>query len=173
MKRALVCAGLLVALAFPATTAAGTRSFHGATEPDGTVDFRAKFRHGKPVKVRGSPSHPGFGFQSVPIECDVGTLPGDMVSGYLPFSIEVEGRRFRAKGSDGYTTAKVRGKFFKHGRKARGTVRLHGDFPSLDASGCDTGRDHWSAHRVRHCRQWCSITRSTMLYSLASSALMK
>ena len=156
-----VCAALVFALAFcaatapaagatqnRAVTAAGTRSFHGTVKPHGTVAFRAKIRHGKPVKVKGSPSHPGFAWAGLPIECATGRLPGDVVSGYFPFSIKLEGRRFHAKGSNGYTTARVRGRFMEHGRKAKGTLRLHGVFPSLDASGCDTGKDHWSAHRV-------------------------
>jgi hypothetical protein len=139
---------VVVVLAFPAPTAAGTRSFHGKVDPDGTVDFRTKMRHGKPVKVRGSPNHPGFTWEGVPIECDMGTLPGDVVSGNFTFSIRVEGRRFHGKGSNGDATAKVRGKLRKHGRKAKGILRVHGDFPRFDASGCDTGRDHWTAHRV-------------------------
>ena len=144
----LACAGLLAALAFPAATAAGTRSFHGAADPDGTVQFRAKIKRGKPVKVRGSGDRRGFAWEDVPIQCDTGSLPGNKVSGYFGRSIKVKHKRFRAKGSDGYTTAKVRGKFRKHGRKARGVLRLRGNFPAFDASGCDTGRTHWRAHRV-------------------------
>ena len=40
------------------------------------------------------------------------------------------------------------GRFRKHGTKARGILRVHGAFPPLDASGCDTGKGDWSAHRV-------------------------
>jgi len=148
VKRLLVCAGLLAALVFPAATAAGTRSFHGTVDRDGTVAFRAKIKEGKPVKVRGSPNLRGFAWGSVPIECDSGSLPRGEVSGHFRFSIKVKNRRFHARGSDGYTTARVRGKFRKHGRKVRGTLRLKGRFPRFDAWGCDTGRAHWHAHRV-------------------------
>ena len=138
----------MVALAFPATTAAGTRSFHGTVDPDGTVDFKAKIRHGEPVRVRGSLNRRGFAWDGLPIECDLGTLPGDVVSGNFTFSIKVEDRRFHGKGSNGTATAKVGGRFRKHGTKAGGTLRVHGAFPPLDASGCDTGKGDWSAHRV-------------------------
>jgi hypothetical protein len=148
VKRMLVCAAWVVTLALPTTTAAGTRSFHGTVDPDGTVDFRAKIRHGKPVKVRGSLNHPGFAWNGFPIECDLGTFPGDVVSGNFTFSIRVEDREFHGKGSNGTATAKVRGRFRKHGTKAKGILRVHGDFPPLDASGCDTGKGVWSAHRV-------------------------
>jgi hypothetical protein len=148
VKRMLVYAAWVVALAFPSPTAAGTRSFHGTADPDGTVDFRAKIRHGKPVKVRGSINHPGFAWEGLPIACDLGSLPGDVVSGNFTFSIRVEDRRFHGKGSNGTATAKVRGRFRKHGMKAKGILRVHGDFPRSDASGCDTGKGDWSAHRV-------------------------
>jgi hypothetical protein len=148
VKRRLVCAVWVVALALPATTAAGIRSFHGTVDPDGTVDFRAKIRHGNPVMVRGSLNHPGFAWEGFPIECELGTLPGGVVSGHFTFSMKVEDGRFHGKGSNGTVTAKVRGKFRKHGRKARGRLRVHGAFSPLDASGCDTGRGGWSAHHV-------------------------
>ena len=150
MKRMLVCAAWVVALTFPTTTAAGTRSFHGAADPEGTVDFRAKIKHGKPVKVRGSLNHPGFAWEGFPIACDLGSLPGGVVSGNFTFSIEVEDRRFHGKGSNGTATARVRGRFRKHGTKAKGILRVYGEFPPLDASGCDTGKGDWSAHRVPH-----------------------
>jgi hypothetical protein len=145
----LACAGAVAALAFPAAAAAGTRAFHGAAGATGTVDLRAKIKEGKPVKVRGSSRRPGFTWEGIPIECETGSLPGDEVSGHFRFSIRVRHRRFHARGSDGYTTAKVRGKFRRGDRKARGILRLRGDFPSYDASGCDTGKVRWRAHRIR------------------------
>ena len=148
MKRMLICAGLVVALALPATTAARARSFRGAVDPTGAVEFKAKFRDGKPVRVKGSPHRPGFAWEGVPIRCETGSLSWDDLSWHLPFSIEVDGRRFHAKGSNGNAIANVRGRFRKNGRRARGTLRVHGDFPGMSASGCDTGREHWSAHRV-------------------------
>ncbi len=96
----------------------------------------------------GSRNRRGFAWEDVPIECDTGNVPGGEVSGYFGLPIKVRHRRFRARGSDGYTTARVRGRFRRHGRRARGTVRLHGDFPRFGASGCDTGRAHWRAHRL-------------------------
>jgi hypothetical protein len=149
VKRLLVCAGCLAALALPPAAAAGTRSFHGVAGSTGTVDFKAKVKDGKPVKVRGSPNSQGFTWEGVPIECETGSVPGGEVAGHFRFSIKVTHRRFRAKGSDGYTTARVRGRFRRSGRRARGTLRLRGDFPSFDASGCDTGKVRWRAHRIR------------------------
>jgi hypothetical protein len=148
LKRMLICAGLVVTLVLPATTEARARSFHGSVRPDGSVEFEARFRHGKPNRVKGSPHHPGFAWKGVPIECETGSLPLDSVWGHLPFSIEVVGRRFHAKGSNGNAIANLRGRFRRHGTRARGTLRVHGDFPRMDASNCDTGRSHWLTHRA-------------------------
>lgn len=148
VKRMLICAGLVVALALPATTAARTRSFHGPMHPDGSVEFEARLKDGKPVRVMGSPHHPGFAWERLPIECEAGSLAWDMVAGHLPFSIKVRGRRFHAKGSNGNAIAKLRGRFRRHGTRARGILRVHGDFPRMDASNCDTGWSHWHARRV-------------------------
>ena len=144
----LICAGLVVALVLPATTAARTRSFHGTVRPDGAVEFKAKLWHGKPTRVKGSPQHSGFAWQGIPIECGTGGLPWDLVWGHLPFSIEVVGGRFHAKGSNGNAIANLRGRFRRHGTRARGALRVHGDFPRMDAFNCDTGTTHWFARRV-------------------------
>ena len=144
----LICAGLVVVLAFPATSAAWTRSFHGTARPGGTVEFEAKLRRGKPVRVKGPPHHPGFGWEGLPIDCETGGLPWDRAWGHLPFSIEVKGRRFQARGSNGNAIANLRGRFRRHGTRARGILRVHGDFPRMDALGCDTGTMRWFARRV-------------------------
>ena len=148
MKRVLICAGLVVALVLPATTAARARSYHGSVHPDGSVEFDARLRHGKPARVKGSPRHPGFAWDSVPIECETGSLPWESVSGHLPFSIEVMHRRFHAKGSNGNAIASIRGRFRRHGRRARGILRVRGDFPRMNAWNCNTGWRHWHAHRI-------------------------
>ena len=100
--------------------------------------------------MRGSLNHRGFAWEGFPIACDLGNLPGDVVSGNFTFSIKVEDREFHAKGSNGTATAKLRGRFRPRGTRARGILRVYGEFPPLDASGCDTGRGDWSAHRVRY-----------------------
>jgi hypothetical protein len=148
MKRVLICAVLVVAVVLPATTAAGVRSFRGPVKPDGSIEFRVKVRHGKLARVKGSPTRRGFTWKSIPIECETGSLPGDVMSGYFPFSIKVKNRRFHARGANNHAIASVRGKFRKHGRRARGTIRIHGDFPRYMAWNCDTTRDYWRAHRV-------------------------
>ena len=66
MKRALIGAGLIVALAFPATIIANIRHFEGTVDEGGTVRFVTKVRHGKTIKVR------QFVFKHVPMQCDDG-----------------------------------------------------------------------------------------------------
>ena len=66
MKRVLIGAGLIVALAFPATIIASIRHFEGTVDEGGTVRFVTKVRHGKTIKVR------QFVFNHVPMQCDDG-----------------------------------------------------------------------------------------------------
>jgi hypothetical protein len=129
----LVCAAWVVTLALPTTTAAGTRSFHGTVDPDGTVDFRAKIRHGKPVKVRGSLNHPGFAWNGFPIECDLGTFPGDVVSGNFTFSIRVEDRGFHWKGLERHRDRQGEGEVQKARHEGQGHPAGARRF---SASGC-------------------------------------
>jgi hypothetical protein len=140
---------LVVALVLPAMSAAGTRTFRGPVNPDGNVEFSVKVRHGQLTRVKGGPNRRGFAWESVPIECETGSLPGDVAWGYLPFSIKVEHHRFHARGANSTATVSVRGRFSRWGRRARGTIRIHGDFPRYSAWECDTARKYWRAYRIR------------------------
>jgi len=66
VKRVLIGAGLVVALAFPATIIAGVRHYEGTVDQGGTTRFLTKVRHGETVKVR------RFVFNHVPMQCDNG-----------------------------------------------------------------------------------------------------
>ena len=70
MKRVLIGAGLIVALAFPATIIADIRHYEGTVDEGGTTSFVTKVRHGKTIKVR------QFVFKHVPMQCDDGALDG-------------------------------------------------------------------------------------------------
>src|SRR6266508_3263115 len=67
MRRCLVTATLVAALAMPAAALAGTRHFDGSVDPSGGISFDAKTRSGKVVKVL-----PGLAFDKVPVTCDGG-----------------------------------------------------------------------------------------------------
>ena len=142
MKRVLIGAGLIAALAFPATLIAGVRHFEGSVHQGGTVRFVTKVKRGKTVKVR------RFVFNHVPLECDDGaSTVGDV--GTPPPAMKVNKRhRFHGNftSSGGGKHLHIDGKITRHGRKARGRLRVRGDFGG-GATNCDTGTDRWSARR--------------------------
>lgn len=142
MKRVLIGAGLVVALAFPATIIAGIRHYEGTVDEGGTTRFVTKVRHGETIKVR------QFVFKHVPMQCDDGPSTVDDV-GTPPPAMRVNARhRFQGNFSSagGRKHLHIDGKLKHHGRKAEGTLRVRGDFGG-SATNCDTGRDHWSAKR--------------------------
>jgi hypothetical protein len=139
----VICAGMIVALAIPAPTAAGVPQFQGRDRDGGTVGFKVKVWHGhfKRVAV-------GFAWRNLVMRCDGGWSQTD---GSFTRRMRVRHRRFHGIGrtdtAGGQVIAKVRGRFARRGNKAHGTIRVHGNFDT-GATNCDTGRDHWKAHRV-------------------------
>ena len=142
MKRTLICAVVIVALALSAVAVAGIRHYHGSVKGGGTLRFVTKVRHGETIKVR------RFVFNHVPMECDDGaSTVGDV--GTPPPPMRVNARhRFHGNFSSagGRKHLHIDGKLKHHGRKAEGTLRVRGDFGG-SSTNCDTGMDHWRAKR--------------------------
>ena len=142
MKRVLIGAGLVVALAFPATIIAGVRHYDGTVHEGGTVRFVTKVRQGETVKVK------RFVFNHVAMECDNGTSTVSDV-GTPPPPMKVNNRhKFHGSfdSGGGRKHLYIRGKLKRHDRKAVGILRVTGDFRGA-ATNCNTGKAHWSAER--------------------------
>jgi hypothetical protein len=144
VKRVVTCAGLVVAIALPATTAARIRHFQGHGHRGGTVSFQARVRHGRIRRVG-----VGFAWKNLPVRCNQGYTNTD---GSFTRRMQVHHRRFHGTGRTqteaGWVIARVGGRFDRRGTTAHGTIRVLGDF-SDGATECDTGRDRWKAHRRR------------------------
>jgi hypothetical protein len=138
MKRSLIAVVLVLALV-PAPAAAATRHYTGRIDPGGTVSFDARVRQGTIKEVI------GFAWEAMPMTCDEGS---STVGGQFKTLIDVAKAKFHQKGTTHgslMSWAKVRGRFTKHGKKAHGTLREHGDFAKL--TSCDTARLDWHAHQ--------------------------
>src|SRR6266540_6483966 len=90
MRRCLVTATLVAALAMPAAALAGTRHFDGSVDPSGGISFDAKTRSGKVVKVL-----PGLAFDKVPVTCDGGKRT---FTGNFDFGMAVRIGQFKGTG---------------------------------------------------------------------------
>jgi hypothetical protein len=143
VKRVLIGASLIAVLAFPATLIAGIRHYEGTVEQGGTTRFVTKVRHGETIKVR------HFVFNQVPMQCDDGaSTVGDV--GTPPPAMRVNARhKFHGNftSGGGRRHLHIDGKIKHHGSKAKGTLRVRGDFGG-GATHCDTGKDDWSAERT-------------------------
>jgi hypothetical protein len=142
VKRVLIGAGVAIALALPATLMAGTRHYEGTVQEGGTVRFATKVRHGETIKVK------RFVFNRVPMECDNGTSTVNDV-GTPPPAMKVNDRhKFHGsfESGGGRKHLYIRGKLKRHDRKAKGVLRVTGDFRGA-ATNCNTGKTHWSARR--------------------------
>ena len=143
MKRVVICAAVAAALAMPAATAAAFMHFHGAGHNRETVNFKARIWRGRIKRVA-----IGFAWKNFPVRCAEGRTKTD---GSFTRSMRVRHRRFhgigRTRTKAGWVTARVRGRFARHPKKAHGVIRVHGDF-GAQATRCETGRDRWRAHRV-------------------------
>jgi hypothetical protein len=143
MKRILL--GLVVAATLAAAAlavAAVTRSYEGTVAGGGAIHFRAEVTNGQFVTVK------GLDWRRVPINCQQGKFP--FRGGFAGDTFPVDAGTFHAHGKAGGTYvsyAKVVGQFRKHGQRAGGTLRVHGD---LDAhhTNCDSGLRRWWAKRV-------------------------
>jgi hypothetical protein len=142
VKRMLICAGVVIALALATAALANTRSFSGRFQGGGTVSFQAKFRHGEAVKVR-----QGWAWANLPVPC---RGPHQTTSNaHFTFAMPVnDKRKFRgvgfAQSGARKSRAAVRGRFSRSGRRAHGTFRLRGNVNGQPE--CDTGHVVWHAH---------------------------
>ena len=138
----VICAGMIVALAIPAPTAAGVPQFQGRDRDGGTVSFKVKVWHGHFKKVAA-----GFAWKNLDVDCHQGWSQTD---GSFTRRMRVRHGRFHGTGrtdtAGGVVIAKVSGRFARHGNRARGKIRVRGNF-NAGATSCDTGRDRWRAHR--------------------------
>lgn len=144
MKRIVIAATLIVALALAAVAVASIRHYHGAVKEGGNLRFKTKVQDGETIKVK------KFIFNRVPMECDDGaSTVGD--TGTPPPPMRVN-RRHRFHGDfttpNGRKRMRIRGRFRDDDQKARGTLRVTGDFRG-GATNCDTGRVHWHAKHGR------------------------
>jgi hypothetical protein len=143
VKRTVICVGIVVALAIPASTSAGGFDFQGRDRDGGTVSFEAKVKHGRARKVA-----VGFAWNKLNVHCVGGWSQTD---GSFTRRMRVRHRRFHGTGrtdtAGGVVIAKVSGRFARRGNRAHGKIRVHGNFNS-GATSCDTGRDRWKAHRA-------------------------
>jgi hypothetical protein len=146
VKRILICASLILALVLTGVAVANIRSFSGKFEGGGTDSFKAKFRHGAPVKVKGStnPNAPGWAWNNVPIRCNKPAPHNSTTTGHFTFPMPVNNKgKFHASGSNGVSTATVRGEFSNNGRRAFGRFRVRGVIGA--DSQCDTQVRRWHA----------------------------
>ncbi len=142
MGRKSVWVVLILVMALAATAlAAGPEAYKGRIAGDGRLHFRTRVSDGTIVGVA------GLGWRRLAISCDQGRFA--FRGGFKNRVFAVEGSKFHGSGRGGgayVSHARVTGRFRKHGARAAGTVRVHGD---LDAqhTGCDSGLKRWRAHR--------------------------
>jgi hypothetical protein len=144
LKRTAILAAIVVALAMPTTAGAAVRHFEGRDLDGGAVSFKAKLERGHARRVA-----VGFTWKNLGVRCHEGWTDTD---GSFTRRMRVHHRRFHGTGQmrthvGQVVVARVTGRFTRHGKKAHGTIRVHGDF-SAGATNCDTGKDHWRAHRA-------------------------
>jgi hypothetical protein len=142
LKRLSPFLAAIAVLALVSPAAGAERSEFKGTEPAPSVEFTAKIRAGKVVKVS------KFKFFDILLQCDQGTLVVNNDRSPLP-AMAVDDNRF----GDTFTSnngqkVKVSGKFSNHGNRAEGNLRVRGDF--TDQAGtlltnCDSGKVSWKA----------------------------
>jgi hypothetical protein len=139
MKRWSIVAAVVTALALAGVALAGTREYKGAIEPDARMKLETLVRHGTIKKVE------RFTWQNVTVHCSQGPIVAD---GSIDDPMRVRHHRFNGTlvGPQG-AKAHVTGRFRHHGRKAKGTFRIHGDIQDA-FTDCHTGRRDWKADRI-------------------------
>jgi hypothetical protein len=143
MRRNLVVASLVVLAvgAFAAFALAGVKHFHGPINKGGTIDFDAKFKHGKPKRA----GH--FDLGKMPVSCTGGDTT---LIASTDNVVRVRKRKFHYDFTGGGSDAVgiVRGKFNRKGNEASGTFKAE----HVDLGGgfndCTTdGQRGWTAHK--------------------------
>lgn len=142
MKRCSPFLAAVATLALAGPAAAAERTELKGTEPSPSVEFTAKIRDGKVVKVS------KFKFFDIVLRCDQGALIVHNRRSPLP-GMAVDDNRFGDTfTADNGQKVKASGKFSDHGNRAEGKLRVQGDF--TDQAGtlltnCDSGRVRWRA----------------------------
>jgi hypothetical protein len=137
MKKALLIA-MLVAVSVPAVAQAGTRTYTGNFSGGGSIKFKAKVQNGTPVKIS------GLKWTKLPLDCNEGTVP---YTGGFSFGVTVAQKHFETRGqtSDGSVHSKLDGRFVKHGKQAKGYLKINGSFDSDGFHGCHSGTARFTA----------------------------
>jgi hypothetical protein len=143
---AALAGALMLAGSAPASTIS-TANYQGEVATDGVVAFDAKVRDGVVRRINGDPGPPptGLTFEGLPLACDEGTTPQDMV---IVSNLRVRRHRFRVTvetvdpETDG--RARIRGHFTDDFSAVSGFVRAFGSFGE-GVTNCDTGRLSWTA----------------------------
>jgi hypothetical protein len=157
-RAALLCVGLLL-LTLGGAAVAGQARFKGSVKGGGAVDFKVKFKRGKPVQVihaaNPKPFGKGFTYTGIPIDCKQGE---EAVFSQVPKALKVNRKgKFSYKidlpqrTPQGNHTNKIRitGKFVTK-KKAKGTFRFQGAIyhaPGELWTNCDSGVARWTAKR--------------------------
>jgi len=139
MKRFLLVAGIVAALAIPAFAYAALGGhFQGAVRDGETVTFSVGKRD-KHHLVR------AFSWNDVPVTCQ---LPLETTSTYtFTHSIRIRNAHFHGFDVAGPGAAMhVSGTFTHHGHRAWGTLQINGD--TFEGNGCTSGKLEWHARLV-------------------------
>jgi hypothetical protein len=148
VKRLLLISGIAAALLVPAQSvgAGDTSTMSSPAAKRGfNISFTTVSRNGRVKRVK------NFKFSGVAMTCETGdpfttgTGTGD---GFGPMKVEHKefGKRFpTVTAGGGSGTVKIAGEFRQHFNKAVGTLRVKGDYPSVSAENCDSGKVEWVA----------------------------
>jgi hypothetical protein len=140
VKRIVIGAAVIATVMFVAVAFANKRHYFGSVQEGGTVKFATKVRGDETVKVK------RFIFKRVPMECDNGpSTVGDAGSPPPAMRVNDEGEfRGRFTSPNGRKHLRIRGSFRDQDGRARGILRVWGNFGS-GATNCNTGKTHWRA----------------------------
>ena len=145
MRRTTIgCVAACLAMLVPAVADASKRDYAGKIDPSGTVSFTLRKKDGQRDVLR-------FAWQELPVNCNGKPRT---TYGKLDFKIEVEDRRFKARGVLGDpdkpdARAVVKGEL-KGRRRAVGTIEVDGsELPTNDGEtrNCESGVLDWKASR--------------------------
>ncbi len=148
MKRVVLVAGLVGALACAAVAVGAVKHYRGPIRQGGHVTFETKVRHHRVKRVE------EFFFFKVKLYCE-NSPTGDPIpiSNKSPIKfpippMRVRQRQFRGSfyNAEFKTRGEVEGEFSDHYRRAQGTLRVHGR-PISGFGKCDTGTVDWTARK--------------------------
>jgi hypothetical protein len=151
MKRVLLAAGMVVALAFAAVAVGAVKHYAGPIQQGGSVTFDAKVKHHRAKRVR------SFYFFKLKLTCEMappGASNTIKISNKSPLNFPIPPMAVRHRKFHGSfykpefkTRGEVDGKFTDHYRNAAGTLRVHGRPLGAAYGKCDSGTVNWSAEK--------------------------